>query len=422
MSKIIKSKLSRRFFIQKSVVGLTAGIGAIYGKSNIQKPQTFSTPKSENDNNWSAIRSHFILNDDVTYMNNASLGMPPIEVVDSVNKGYEGISKDPLHGKHELQENIKSNVMPTLAKVFGVKTDELILTRNASEALFLQTSGLNLTEGDEVIISSQEHPAALKPWMHRKEKDGIKVKPIFIPSPLISENDVVKRLSNAITSKTKAISFCHVTRGGHKYPVKKISHMARKKGIITLVDGAQAVGQFPIDINDLDCDAYSASLHKWILAPSGTGFLYVRENSKSYFSSPFDPDASSIQSLFTPPGTKDLPVRASIGSALYFINKIGIKNIERRCRSLSNYLKDGLKKIDGVKLLSGKTPNLSAPGSTIFEKKNLDAIESVALFEKRIKYHIDEHQRDGHNAIRISTHFYNSKEQIDLLLSELAIV
>ncbi|MEC9475231.1 MAG: aminotransferase class V-fold PLP-dependent enzyme, partial [Candidatus Neomarinimicrobiota bacterium] len=136
----------------------------------------------------------------------------------------------------------------------------------------------------------------------------------------------------------------------------------------------------------------------------------------------FDPDASSVQSLFNPPGTKDLPVRTGIGSALNFINKIGIKNIERRCRSLSNYLKNGLKKIDGVTLLSGKTPNLSAPGSTIFEKKNLDAVDSVTLFEKRIKYHIDEHQRDGHNAIRISTHFYNSKEQIDLLLNELSII
>ena len=73
-------------------------------------------------------------------------------------------------------------------------------------------------------------------------------------------------------------------------------------------------------------------------------------------------------------------------------------------------------------MLSGKTPNLSAPGSTIFEKKNLDAVDSVTLFEKRIKYHIDEHQRDGHNAIRISTHFYNSKEQIDLLLNELSII
>ena len=422
MSKIIKSKLSRRSFIQKSAAGFAAGIGTIYGKSNIQKPQYFSTPNSINDNNWSAIRSHFILNDGVTYMNNASLGMPPIEVVDSVNKGYEAISKDPLHGKHKLQETIKSNVMPALAKVFDVKTDELVLTRNASEALFLQTSGLTLYEGDEVIISTQEHPAALKPWMHRKAKDGIKIRPIFIPSPLVSENDVVRRFSNAITSKTKAISFCHVTRGGHRYPVKKISQMARKKDIITLVDGAQAVGQFPIDINDLGCDAYSASLHKWILAPSGTGFLYVRENSKGYFDSPFDPDASSIQSLFNPPGTKDLPVRTGIGSALNFINKIGIKNIERRCRSLSNYLKNGLKKIDGVTLLSGKTPNLSAPGSTIFEKKNLDAVDSVTLFEKRIKYHIDEHQRDGHNAIRISTHFYNSKEQIDLLLNELSII
>ena len=414
-----KYKLSRRSFVQTSIASLASGLTAIYGKSILDQVKPFSMPKSLNDDNWSAIRSHFMLNNGVTYMNNASLGMPPIEVVHSVNKGYEAISKDPLHGKHQLQETIKNNTIPTLAKTFGAKTKEMILTRNASEALHLQTTGLILKEGDEVIVSTQEHPAALKPWMRRKVKNNIKVKKVFIPSPLISERDVVNRLSSAITSKTKAISFCHVTRGGHKYPVKKISRMARKKGIVTLVDGAQAVGQFPIDIKDLECDAYSASLHKWVLAPSGTGFLCIRENSKDYFDSPFDPDASDIHSLFNPPGTKDLPVRAGINSALNFINKIGMKNIERRCRYLSDYLKEGLKKINGITLLSGKSPNLSAPGSTIFEKKQLDAIASVDLFEKRIKFHIDEHQRDGHNAIRISTHIYNSTDEVDALLNEL---
>ena len=414
-----KYKLSRRSFVQTSIASLASGLTAIYGKSILDQVKPFTMPKSSNDDDWSAIRSHFILDDGVTYMNNASLGMPPLEVVDSVNKGYKAISKDPLHGKHHLQETIKNNVIPALAKTFGAKSKEMILTRNASEALHLQTTGLILKEGDEVIVSTQEHPAALKPWIHRKAKNNIKIKTVFIPSPLISERDVVNRLSSAITSKTKAISFCHVTRGGHKYPVKKISRMARKKGIVTLVDGAQAVGQFPIDIKDLECDAYSASLHKWVLAPSGTGFLCVRENSKDYFDSPFDPDASDIHGLFNPPGTKDLPVRAGINSALNFINKIGMKNIERRCRYLSDYLKEGLKKINGITLLSGKSPNLSAPGSTIFEKKQLDAIASVDLFEKRIKFHIDEHQRDGHNAIRISTHIYNSTNEIDALLNEL---
>ena len=187
---------------------------------------------------------------------------------------------------------------------------------------------------------------------------------------------------SAVSSKTKAISFCHVTRGGHRYPVKEIADLARKKGIATLVDGAQAVGQFPIDVKNLGCDAYSASLHKWILAPSGSGFLVVRDSSKRFFESPFDLKASTVNSFFDPPGTKDYPVRAAVGTALNFINKIGLDNIEKRCRYLSNYLKEGLKNMEDVKILSSYNHDLSAPGSTIFEKKNLDALNSVKIFEK----------------------------------------
>ena len=208
--------------------------------------EEINKPKSPNDKDWKQIRSQFILKKGVTYMNNASLGMPPLSVVQAVHKGYEAISKEPLHGKHDLQEAIRERVIPGLAETFGTNDDEIVLTRNASEALHLQTTALKLKKGDEVIITTQEHPAGLRPWMFRQKQDGINVKAVFIPSPLTSESDVLDRFNSTISPLTKAISFCHVTRGGHLYPIKKIATWAREKGIVTLVDGAQAIGQFPL--------------------------------------------------------------------------------------------------------------------------------------------------------------------------------
>ena len=414
------SKFTRRSFFKTGIAGAISSLITLengYAKNRILEPIT--APEGVDDTNWRKVRSQFILKRGVTYMNNASLGMPPAAVVNAVRDGYKAISEEPLHGKHDLQNMIANKVIPGLSKIFNTLPDEIVLTRNASEALHLQTIGTQLQPGDEVIITSQEHPAGLKPWEYRSQKDGIIIKKVFIPSPLTSELDVVDRLSSSITSKTKAISFCHITRGGHLYPVKKIVSMAKDRDILTLVDGAQAVGQFRIDLHDLGCDAYSVSLHKWILAPSGTGFLYIKKSSRDRIKSAFSMDTTLDSPAFDPPGTKDFPVRAAILPAINFINSIGLDNIEKRCRYLSDYLKEGLEEIKGIKLLSGSNYNTSAPGSTIFEKEGLDAMKAVPMIEKRVNIHIDEHQRDGHNAIRISTHIYNTKKQIDRLLNAL---
>ncbi len=416
----LSSKFTRRSFFKTGITGAISSLIALengYAKNSILEPIT--VPEGVDDTNWRKVRSQFILKRGITYMNNASLGMPPGIVVNAIRDGYKAISEEPLHGKHDLQKTIADKVVPALAKMFNTMPEEIVLTRNASEALYLQTIGTQLQPGDEVIITSQEHPAGLKPWEYRSQKDGVIIKKVFIPSPLTSESDVVDRLSSSITSKTKAISFCHITRGGHLYPVKKIVSMAKDRDILTLVDGAQAVGQFRIDLHDLGCDAYSVSLHKWILAPSGTGFLYIRKSSRGRIKSAFSMDTTLDSPAFGPPGTKDFPVRAAILPALDFVNSIGVDNIEKRCRYLSDYLKKGLKEIKGIKLLSGSNNNTSAPGSTIFEKEDLDAMEAVPMIEKRINTHIDEHQRDNHNAIRISTHIYNTKKQIDRLLNAL---
>ena len=414
-------KFSRRSFIKTGLA--SAAVATLPGcdsQIDVQVRRKLKKPVGIDDAGWKNVRSQFILDKGLTYMNNASLGMPPAVVAEAVCKGYESISKEPLHGKHDLQDNITKEVIPNLANTFGAEADEIVLTRNASEALHLQAIGLELKRGDEVIITTQEHPAGHRPWMFRKEHEGVRVKEVFIPSPLDSEDDVVSRGEEAISRKTKALSFCHVTRGGHRYPVKKLVVMARDRGLLTLVDGAQAAGQFPINLHDLGCDTYAVSLHKWILAPAGTGFLYVRQDARERIRSAFAPDPTLEAPGFDPPGTKDFPVRAAIGAALDFVNTLGLENIEKRCRSLSDYLKAGLAEIKGVKLLSGHTPEISAPGSTIFEKEGLDAIASVPMMEERIKTHIDEHQRDSHNAIRISTHVYNTKAEIDKLLEALA--
>ena len=413
----MSEKYSRRLFIKSGILGLGA---PLLSKSFDSKLTKFKIPKSSSDKDWAEVRSHFIIDKDITYMNNASLGMPPLGVLKSINNGYEAISKEPLHGKHNLQDSISKSVIPKLAKTFGVDEDEIVLTRNASEALDIQAHSVKLKKGDEIIISSQEHPAGLRPWLVRQKNDGIKIKTVFIPSPLKSVTDTVSRLSNAITPKTKAISFCHVTRGGHLYPVKEIVDMAKERNLLTLVDGAQAAGQFPINLNKVRCDAYSVSLHKWILAPAGTGFLFINKEAREKMISPFIYDKNQISPGFDPPGTKDFPVRAAIGTALDYINNIGLLNIEKRCRELSNYLKKGLIQIDGVKILSSPINKLSAPGSTIFEKAGLDAFKSVPMIENMINTHIDEHVRDGHNAIRVSTHIYNTKQQIDQLLEALS--
>jgi len=411
--------LSRRCFLKAGAGGVALGSlpGCEVTGSAGSSP---AAPAGVDDASWAHVRERFVLEPGITYMNNASLGMPPGEVVRAVCDGYEAISQEPLRGKHDLQDSIANEVVPNLARYLKAEPGELSLTRNATEGLYLQTMGLELNPGDEVLITTQEHPAGTGPWMFRKERHGIKLTEVFIPSPFVNEGQVVDLMAAAVTSRTKAISFCHATRGGHVYPVKELSEMAHNRGLMCLVDGAQAIGQFPVDLHDLGCDAYSASLHKWILGPAGTGFMYVRENARDRIKTSFSADATIDSPNLAPGGTADFPVRAALGTAIEFCNALGAEQIERRCRYLSDYLKSGLKGINGVTILSGSTPSTSCPGSTIFEKVDLDAVKAVSLFEERIGTHIDEHQRDGHNAIRVSTHIYNTTEEIDRFLEALS--
>lgn len=408
------ASLSRRKFLSLSMNGLAAS--TLTFKTTAFE---FAAPKSSSDEDWANVRAQFILKPGVIFMNNASLGMPPAIVTQAVARGYEALSRDPIAAKHELSDLMQQDVRPSLARFLGAKPTELVLTRNASEALHLAIMGLQLQAGDEVLLTNQEHPAMRQPWQYRVQQLGITITEVPIPSPLQSAEDVVQRFAERISARTRVLAFCHVTRGGHLYPVRELTALARARGLVSLVDGAQALGMLPVAMSELGCDLYAASLHKWMLGPMGTGMLYVREEIREQIKSIFNVESTRTQPNYDPIGTADLPVKAALATAISFIEKLGIAAIAARNRYLSDYLKTQLRKLPSTKILSGATSELSASGSTIFEIGSTDAEVVVQRLAERDSIHIDEHKRNGHNALRVSTHFYNTAEEVETLLKAL---
>ena len=441
-----RHRLSRRGFLTTSATGLAgASLAACSGApdgapeggapgdaANAATPPLAATPlaptplppparpTAPTDAAWAHVRDRFTLEPGTAYMNNASLGMPPASVAAAVAAGYEALSREPIRAKHDLGDAIANRVTPRLATLLGADPGEIVLTRNATEALHAAAIGTRLEPGDEVLITSQEHPAGRRPWEYRATRHGVKVNTVFIPSPFESGDQVVELVEAALTPATRALAFCHVTRGGHLYPVARLCALARDRGIVSHVDGAQAVGMFPVDLHALGCDTCSASLHKWLLGPMGTGVLFVRAGARDRVDSAFAHDATPDAPNYGPPGTAGLPLRAGLAASLDFAEALGIENVAERTRFLSDQLKDRLAGLPGMTPLSGPNRETSCPGSTIFELEGVDAVEAVAVLAERAKIHIDEHQRDGHNAIRISTHLYNTLEEVERVVEELA--
>ncbi len=422
--------LSRRSFVGTGAAGMAgtwlAGCTPHTPQAADNEPPArpeglpLARPDGVDDPAWAHVRAAFIMEAGTAYMNNAGLGLPPGSVARAVADGYEAVSREPRRGTGELRNLVARRVRPGLAAFLGADEGELSLTRNATEALHLSAAGFDLRPGDEVVFTTQEHPAGRRPWQLRAARDGIVTREVFIPSPLPGPNEVARAFEAALTSRTRVLAFCHVTRGGHLYPVRRLAALARERGILTHVDGAQAVGMFPVHLHELGCDTYSASLHKWFLGPTGTGFLYVRASAREHIRSAFAHDATPENPAFEPPGTNDLPVRAALAASLAFMEQVGIDRIEARTRFLSDYLKERLAGMSGVRLVSGASPETSCPASTIFEMEGVDAVASVPVITERASIHIDEHRRDGHEAIRVSTHMYNTTAEIDRLVEALA--
>ena len=228
---------------------------------------------------WAEISRAFDTDSTIINLNNGGCSPAPIPVMEAMIRDLRFSNEIPVdHMWNVLEPRIES-CRRDLAQMFGCDPEEMAITRNASESQETMILGLDLKRGDEVIITNQNYGRMMTTWDQRARRDGIVVKTISLGGPPGSDEDIVNRFRAAITPNTRVIEITHITNlTGHIFPVRQISKLAKEKGIALFIDGAHAFAHFPFTRDELDVDYYGTSLHKWLHAPIGTGFLYVRRD------------------------------------------------------------------------------------------------------------------------------------------------
>jgi len=286
---------------------------------------------------WGEIARAFDVDRTCINLNNGGCSPAPASVMDVLIRDVRFSNEIPVYNMWTVLEPRIESCRRDLASEFGCDPEEMAITRNASESLETLIQGIDLVRGDEVVVTTQNYPRMLTTWDQRERRDGIVVKRITFPVPPSSQADLVERYKAAITPRTKVLEVTHITNlTGQIFPVRDIVRMARERNIEVFVDGAHAFAQFPFRRDDLDCDYYATSLHKWLYAPIGTGFLYVRKakQKKIWPLMAAPPEMDENVRKYEEIGTHPAANHNAIAMAMVFHRTIGAERKAARLRFL----------------------------------------------------------------------------------------
>lgn len=369
---------------------------------------------------WDAVSKHFIFQDNIIMMNNGTVGPMPKPVLNTLIKYFKVQATNP-YDCYNFFPQLKDGVRNKVAKFINASPDEVAINRNTTEGMNVGANGLVMKEGDEVLLSSLEHPGGTHPWRLKEKRYGIKIKEVPIGVPPKNTDEIVSAFEKAITPRTKAISISHtVYITGLIAPIKELSELAHKHGILVIVDSAHGIGMLDLNMKEMGCDVFCASPYKWMGAPTGCGVLYVRKEIQDKIypliaSSGWDTykNARKYETL----SQRADPLIFALGEAIDFQNCIGKRRIERRIKALAGYLKQELVKIPKVRLHTPTDPYLSG-GLTAL---SIEGVEPGFIVDYvREKYNIVirtiGRDRDHTRGVRVSTNIYVSMKHVDMLL------
>ena len=335
-------------------------------------------------------------------------------------------------------ETIMANCEHTrevLAEIVGSDKSEIAFIRSIAEGMNMIAHSFSWEPWDEVIITDQENPAGILPWMNLVKLKGIKLKKLN----LANDKDIIlSRLEELITPKTRMVSISHVTHVcGLCLPAKEICNLAHQNDILVMLDGAQAVGQLPVDLKDLDCDFYLFSGHKWLLGPVGTCGLYINKKHFDYLNPPFLGEGSQKYFDFGTDsvtlrgnarryefGGRHWPLYQALGKAAEFTANVGVEEIEKRARKLSVVLRDLISGLPRVQILSPEAPDLST-GIFTFSVRDLDAVKLVDRLWKEKRILIQWRRLNLLNdskGIRVSLAWFITEEELEKLAYHLKTI
>src|SRR5256885_2677496 len=364
---------------------------------------------------WREIQQAFTLDRTILNFNNGYTCPSPRVVHEALKRYLDMSNQAPIHYMWNLLEPNIETLRRNLAAEMGCDTEELAITRNASEALQICQLGLDLQPGDEVVTTNQDYGRMLDTWDQRARRDKIKVTKISFPVPTTNLSELTTRIERAITPKTKVIHICHITNlTGQLFPVRDIARMARARGIQTIVDGAHAFAHFPFKVADLECDYYGCSLHKWLLAPVGTGFLYVRRENiaKLWPLTPAAENKTDNIRKFEEVGTHPAANHNAIAEALAFHQAIGTERKAARLRYLTDHWVKQVDKLPRVKMLSSREPD-QAWGLANVSLEGVDVSKAYDFLWAKYRIITAAIKRDDYQGLRVTPNVYTTLEEVD---------
>lgn len=374
-----------------------------------------------------ALKSQFLLRPDITFLNFGSFGACPRPVFEDYQRWQLELEREPVQFiTVDGIEYLKTS-REALARYINCVPNDIVFTTNPSYAVSIIAHSLQLSPGDEILTTDLEYGACDKTWDYYCKKSGAKYVKQATELPIRSKEAFITQFFNGLTEKTKAVFISHITSTtGLVLPVQEICAIAKEKGLLTFVDGAHAPGQVPLDLETLQADIYTGACHKWMLAPKGCSFLYVKKELQSQFdplviSWGYDsafPSDSLFQDYHQNQGTRDFSAFLTVPAALRFMKDHDWEKVAADCRKL---VQDNSLRF--CRLL--KTHPLAPVNDTFIAQLfsiplSTEAPEKLQrhLFEK-YKIEIPVMRHGDKVYLRYSINAFNSQEDLDKLFNAL---
>jgi isopenicillin-N epimerase len=372
---------------------------------------------------WQSVRDQFMLSKDSVFFNTGTVGVMPKSVVDKMIEhtkmmatnvtdwAYKDDNKEQFISGYNNLLSIRTKV----AKLLNCEISEIAMTDNVTNGMSYIANGITLQPGDEILTTDQEHGGGQSSWRVKEKRFGAVFKTVAIGKPINSSSEVYGTIVKAFTPKTKVLMLSHMISGtGSILPVKELCAEAKKRGIFTVLDGAQTVGHIKIDLKDIDCDAYVGCFHKWMGAPTGTGFMFMKADQiKSLWSTVASyrwDDHADEGFRFTQRGTGNFAILLGLEVALDFHFQLGADTVYERIKFLGDRLRTGLRQNKKVKIFSAKEEAMSA-GITLYTIEGLTGTQIQDAYWTKAK--MRPRSQGDVFGVRHSTHIFNSVEEID---------
>jgi selenocysteine lyase/cysteine desulfurase len=417
--------VSRRDFARLFAVGGSAALFAdpAFAREHAPAGDILPAGPSAGEPFWTSVREQFVMPPDLGVMNAANLCPASRPALEALARESQSVDRDPSPNNRARLMPEKEKARVALAGFLRVTPDEIIITRNTSESNNMVSNGLDLKAGDEVLLHEDNHPSNLVAWQEKAKRFGFSVVVVPQKNPYPGPEYYVEAFTKAITPRTKVLAVTHLTSTvGDLMPARELAALARSRGVLFLLDGAQSFGLLDVNLAEIQPDFYSGSAHTWPCGARECGVLYVNKTAQAtLWPSVYSayPGAVGFSKTFESFGQRDEATMIALHEALAFQTKVGRAAIEQRSRALTTQLMDGLAKIPG--LTNWTSPVASRRAAVVsFVPGTLDATKLANALYTNDRIGVTTRGGKDRPGIRVSPHFYNTPQEVDRFLAALS--